>query len=101
MTVASAPLTKRPAWQALEQHFTQVRDLHLRELFAGDSSRGQRLTLDAVGIYFDYSKNRVTDETIKLLLRLAEESGLRGRIDAMFRGEKINVTENRAVLHVA
>jgi glucose-6-phosphate isomerase len=101
MTTASAPLTQRPAWKALAAHYQQVRDLHLRRLFADDPRRGERLTLEAVGIYLDYSKNRVTDETLRLLLRLAEECGLRGRIDAMFRGERINVTEKRAVLHVA
>src|SRR5207244_955119 len=77
------------------------RDLHLRKLFADDLRRGERMTAEAVGIYLDYSKNRITDETLKLLLQLAEESSLRARIDAMFRGEKINLTENRAVLHVA
>ena len=100
MTIA-ATLTSRPAWQALETHFTKVRDLHLRSLFADDPERGERLALDVVGVYFDYSKHRVTDETIALLLQLAGECGLRERIDAMFRGDKINVTENRAVLHVA
>ena len=91
----------RPAWKALQTHCDAVRELHLRRLFADDPSRGERLTAEAVGLYLDYSKNRITDETPKLLLRLADESGLRSRIDAMFRGEKINVTENRAVLHVA
>src|SRR5208282_3949291 len=85
----------------LSSHNKEVRDLHLRQLFADDPKRGTRLTVEAVGLYLDYSKNRVTDETIRLLLQLAEESGLRARIDAMFRGEKINVTEQRAVLHVA
>ena len=94
-------LTKLPAWQALEAHYQKIQELHLRKLFADDPKRGERLTSEAVGIYFDYSKHRITDETIRLLLQLAEESGLRGRIDAMFRGEKINVTEKRAVLHVA
>ena len=79
----------------------KVRDLHLRKLFADDPGRGERMTAEAVGIFLDYSKNRITDESLKLLLQLAEESGLRSRIDAMFRGEKINLTENRAVLHVA
>ena len=101
MTATVAPLTRRPAWQALEAHHRQVRDLHLRQLFADDPQRGTRLAVEAAGIYLDYSKNRVTDETLRLLVRLAEESGLRARIDAMFRGDKINVTENRAVLHVA
>jgi glucose-6-phosphate isomerase len=95
------PLTKRKAWKALQAHYKQVRELHLRNLFADDPKRGERMTIEAVGLYLDYSKNRITDETLKLLLQLAEESGLRGRIDAMFRGEKINITENRAVLHVA
>ncbi len=96
-----APLTSRPAWNALATHYRQVRELHLRDLFHGDPGRGERMTLEAAGIFLDYSKNRVTDETLKLLLQLADESGLRSRIDAMFRGDKINVTENRAVLHVA
>ena len=94
--------TKRPAaWTALDSHAKDISKLHLRKLFADDPKRGQRMALEAVGLYFDYSKNRVTDETIRLLLQLAEESGLRERIDAMFRGEKINITEKRAVLHVA
>ena len=96
-----APLTARPAWKALEGHYEKVRDLHLRGLFKQDPKRGERLTAEAAGLYLDYSKNRVTDETLGLLLRLAEESGLRARIDAMFGGEKINVTEKRAVLHTA
>jgi glucose-6-phosphate isomerase len=95
------PLTARPAWKNLQNHFQKVRELHLRQLFASDPERGKRMTLEAEGIFLDYSKNRVNDETIKLLLQLAEESGLRQRIDAMFRGDKINITENRAVLHVA
>jgi glucose-6-phosphate isomerase len=95
------PLTKRKAWKALQAHYETVRRIHLRTLFAEDPARGERLAVEAVGISLDYSKNRVTDETLKLLVQLAEESGLRSRIDAMFRGEKINVTENRAVLHVA
>jgi glucose-6-phosphate isomerase len=101
MTTNIKPLTKRRAWKALTAHHRKVKDLHLRELFAADPRRGKRLTAEAVGIYLDYSKNRITDQTIELLLQLAEESGLRARIDAMFRGEKINITENRAVLHVA
>jgi glucose-6-phosphate isomerase len=101
MTAGIAPLTARPAWKALEAHYEKVRDLHLRSLFASDPKRGERLTAEAAGLYFDYSKNRITEETLDLLLQLAEESGLRARIDAMFRGEKINVTEKRAVLHVA
>ncbi len=101
MTAGIARLTARPAWKALEAHHEKVRDLHLRTLFAHDPKRGERLTAEAAGLYLDYSKNRITDETLDLLLQLAEESGLRARIDAMFGGEKINVTENRAVLHVA
>jgi glucose-6-phosphate isomerase len=101
MTTSVTPLTKLAAWQALEAHYTKVREMHLRQLFADDPKRGERMTAEAIGIYFDYSKHRVTDETMKLLLQLAEESGLRARIDAMFRGERINVTEKRAVLHVA
>jgi glucose-6-phosphate isomerase len=100
-TTSLVPLTQRAAWKALETHFTKIRELHLRKLFAEDPKRGERLTVEAVGIYFDYSKNRITDETVKLLLQLADESGLRSRLDAMFRGDKINVTEKRAVLHVA
>jgi glucose-6-phosphate isomerase len=94
-------LTQLPAWKALESHFEKIRGAHLRELFADDVHRAENFSVEAVGLYFDYSKQRVTDETIRLLLQLAEECDLRGRIDAMFRGEKINVTENRAVLHVA
>ena len=94
-------LTERAAWQALAAHHKSVRELHLRKLFADDAKRGERMTAEAVGIYLDYSKNRITDETLKLLVQLAEESRLRQRIDAMFSGEKINVTENRAVLHMA
>ena len=101
MTETQTPLTQRAAWKALEAHVAKVRDLHLRDLFAGDSHRGERLTVEALGIYLDFSKNRITDETLKLLLQLVEESGLRARIDAMFGGEKINVTEKRSVLHVA
>jgi glucose-6-phosphate isomerase len=94
-------LTARPEWRALEAHYEKIRTLHLRTLFGEDATRGERLTAEGAGIYLDYSKNRVTDETIALLCRLAEASGLRERIDAMFSGAKINVTENRAVLHVA
>ena len=101
MTAGPQLLTARPAWKALEAHHEKVRELHLRKLFADDPKRGERLTAEAAGVFLDYSKNRITDETLKLLLQLAEESGLRARIDAMFRGEKINITENRAVLHVA
>src|SRR5215471_18327883 len=94
-------LRQRPAWRALEEHHEELREVHLRDLFASDPVRGERLTLEAAGLYLDYSKNRVTDETLRLLVQLAEESGLRERIDAMFAGEHINVTEDRAVLHVA
>src|ERR1700689_1611403 len=104
-TVAAAGadrlLTTRPAWKSLKDHFQRVHELHLRQLFASDPERGTRMTLEAEGIFLDYSKNRINDESIKLLVQLAEESGLRQRIDAMFRGDKINITENRAVLHVA
>ncbi|HEY4032607.1 MAG TPA: glucose-6-phosphate isomerase [Ktedonobacteraceae bacterium] len=101
MPTSTTPLTQRPAWKALEEHYQKIRHVHLRSLFAEDSQRGQRLALEAAGIYLDYSKNRVTDDTLYLLLQLAETAGLSERIDAMFRGEKINVTENRPVLHVA
>src|SRR5256886_229320 len=95
------PLTARQSWKALQVHRKDIGEQHLRTLFAADATRGERLTAEAVGIYLDYSKNRITDETVRLLCRLAEECGLRERIDAMFQGDKINVTENRAVLHVA
>ena len=101
MPAPIAPLVERQAWKDLAAHYQEVRDVHLRKLFADDSKRGERMTAEAAGLFLDYSKNRITDETVKLLLRLADESGLRARIDAMFRGEKINITENRAVLHVA
>ncbi len=101
MPINPTPLTQRSSWKALEEHYQKVRDLHLRTLFADDPGRGERFALEAAGIYLDYSKNRITDETLRLLLALAEDSGLRERIEAMFRGDKINVTENRAVLHVA
>ena len=101
MNTATQLPSDRPAWKALQAHSKAIGDQNLRKLFADDPSRGERLALEAVGVYLDYSKNRVTGETLKLLLQLAEESGLRGRIDAMFRGERINITENRAVLHVA
>src|SRR5271170_4036410 len=100
-TVKAVPLTQLSAWKALESHYQQIKDVHLRSLFADDATRGERLKAEAAGIYLDYSKHRITDETLSLLLKLAEESGLRERIDAMFSGEKINITENRAVLHVA
>ena len=101
MDPTTKPVTERRAWKALVAHHQKIRDLHLRKLFADDPTRGERMTVEAVGLYLDYSKNRVTDETLKLLVQLADESGLRERIDAMFRGDKINITENRAVLHVA
>src|SRR5277367_3568442 len=101
MPSPSSPLTELPAWKALAAHYEQIRGVHLRTLFADDASRGERLALSAEGFYFDYSKHRVTDETLRLLIDLANESNLREHIDAMFRGDKINVTEKRAVLHVA
>jgi glucose-6-phosphate isomerase len=101
MTAVLQPVTARPAWKALQAHYAAMHGVHLRRLFADDPGRGERLTAEAAGIYLDYSKNRVTDETLRLLVQLAEEAGLRARIDAMFRGEKINVTENRPALHVA
>ena len=100
-TQATTPLTQLSAWKALEAHFQAIRSKHLHDLFAADPNRGTRLTAEAEGLYLDYSKHRITDETLKLLLKLAEESGLKARIEAMFRGDKINITENRAVLHVA
>jgi glucose-6-phosphate isomerase len=99
--LTSRPAVKRDAWRELGSHYKKVRESHLRELFAHDPQRGTRFTAEALGLYFDYSKNRITDETLKLLIRLAEESHLRDRIEAMFRGDKINLTEKRAVLHVA
>ena len=99
--MSAGNLTARAAWKALAAHHAQVRSVHLRELFAADAKRGERLTAEGAGLFLDYSKNRITDETLSLLLRLADECGLRARIDAMFRGDRINVTENRAVLHVA
>lgn len=95
------PVARRPAWMSLATHSKQIKKLHLRDLFAGDAKRGVRFTAEAAGLFLDYSKNRITDKTIELLLRLAKECGLREKIDAMFEGEKINITENRAVLHVA
>jgi len=100
-SITATPVVKRQAWKALEAHSNEIQKSHLRNLFADDPKRGERLTVQAMGIYFDYSKNLITDETLKLLLQLAEESALQARIDAMFHGEKINVTEKRAVLHVA
>ena len=95
------PLRSRPAWALLEKHYQKLKGVHLRQLFADDHERGERLAVEAAGVYLDYSKNRITDETLKLLLQLAQESRLRDHIDAMFRGDNINVSENRAVLHVA
>src|SRR5438034_4211249 len=100
--IARGDLTSRQgAWRALEDHYGTMRGRHLRDLFAGDPTRGERMTAEAAGVFLDYSKNRIDDETVSLLVQLAEQSGLRERIDAMFRGDKINVTEKRAVLHVA
>jgi glucose-6-phosphate isomerase len=101
MAAGTEPLTERRAWKALAAHHKEVRALHLRELFAEDPGRGERMTAEAVGIFLDYSKHRITGDTLRLLVQLAAESGLRERIDALFRGEKINITEDRAVLHVA
>jgi glucose-6-phosphate isomerase len=101
MPAKIAPVAERQGWKDLAAHYQKIRDAHLRKLFADDPQRGERMTAEAVGLYLDYAKNRITDETLKLLLRLADESGLRARIDAMFNGEKINSTENRAVLHMA
>src|SRR5690349_20648700 len=101
MVNATGDATRLPAWQALADHQRQMSGVHLRELFAADARRGERLAVEGAGLYFDYSKHRVTDETLGLLVRLAEESNLRRQIDAMFAGAKINTTEDRAVLHVA
>jgi hypothetical protein len=97
----TTPFRSVASWKALEAHHRKIRELHLRKLFTDDPKRGERFATEAAGLYLDYSKNRITDETLKFLLQLPEECGLRARIDAMFRGEKINITENRAVLHVA
>lgn len=99
--MTDVPLTQRPAWQALQAHYESIQHTHLRTLFADDPARGERMALHTEGIYFDFSKNRITDDTLRLLVQLADESGLREHIDAMFRGDKINRTENRAVLHIA
>jgi len=101
ITKPIVPLQERPAWNALKEHSSKVRSQHLRQLFADDPQRGERFTIESLGLYFDYSKNRITSETVKLLLELAEQSGLRQHIDAMFAGDKINITEKRSVLHVA
>ena len=98
---AARPLVKGSAWKALEDHYQDIKKLHLRDLFAHDPERGERMTAEGAGLFLDYSKNRITAETIKLLTDLARESGLQARIEAMFSGEKINITEKRAVLHVA
>src|SRR5215510_13483118 len=94
------PFAQRKSFRALKVHYAKASQWHLRKLFEADPKRGERLTAEAVGLYLDFSKNRINDQTLKLLVQLAEESGLRQRIDAMFRGDKINITENRAVLHV-
>src|SRR5215467_14317370 len=100
-TAVTQSTSKRAVWRDLQDHHATMQGLHLRSLFADDPARGERMTAEAVGVYLDYSKNRVSDDTLMLLVELAEQAGLRARIDAMFRGERINVTENRAVLHVA
>src|SRR5215813_2483482 len=101
MTAAIEKSVERQSWKALGSHYRKVSKLHLRELFEEDPERGERMTAEAVGLFLDYSKNRITDETLKLLFRVADEAGLQSRIEAMFLGEKINRTENRAVLHTA
>ena len=101
MAPATKAITGHPAWRALEIHQRAIRDKHLRELFSDDPNRGERMRAEAVGIYLDYSKNRITEETLRLLFDLADAVDLRGRIEAMFRGNKINVSEGRSVLHVA
>src|SRR5262245_22576310 len=101
MTTTIQPQTKSKAWKSLATHSKEIKKSHLRQLFAQDTKRGERFTTEAAGLFLDYSKNRITDNTLVLLLQLAAESGLRGKIDALFGGEKINVTENRSVLHVA
>src|SRR3954471_23079354 len=95
------PLRERDSWKALERHHAEVRDVHLRDLFAGDPERGQRLTAEGAGLHLDFSKNRVTDDTLRLLVELANETEMPARREAMFAGERINVSENRSVLHVA
>jgi len=101
MAGVTPPLRERPTWKALESHYAEIRDTHLRDLFAEDPTRGARLSVEGAGLYLDYSKNRITDETLRLLVQLAEESRLAERTEAMFRGDRINVSENRSVLHVA
>src|SRR5262249_49614885 len=100
-TALTTPLRERSSWSALQRNYGEIRDLHLRALFADDPTRGERLAAEGAGLYLDYSKNRATDDTIRLLLQLADESGLADRRAAMFRGDRINVSENRSVLHVA
>src|SRR5262249_17047995 len=100
-TPSSSSLISRPAWKSLEAHYQKTKDLHLRTLFDTSPGRGERMRAEAVGVYLDYSKNRITDETIALLIELADQVGLRSCIEAMFRGERINTTEDRPVLHVA
>ena len=95
------PLTKRKAWKSLQSHYKKISELHLRDLFKDDAKRGERMTAEAVGLFLDYSKNRITDETVRLLLQLADERGVAKRREAMFAGEKINSTERRAVLHLS
>ena len=99
--MAAVPLPERKSWQALTRHHQEIAGQHLRDLFATEPGRGERLTAEAAGIYLDYSKNRVTEETMRLLVALAQESGVPDKRDAMFRGEHINVSEDRPVLHVA
>src|SRR6202012_5407136 len=99
--MSDTPLRNLPAWKALGAHHKAIENTTLSQLFADDAKRGERLAVEDVGIYLDYSKNRITDEKLKLLVQLAEESGLRAKIDAIFAGQKINISENRAVLHVA
>ena len=101
MDAVKVPQERHSAWKALEEHYHKIRDVHLRNLFADDPSRGERMVLEAAGLYLDYSKNRITDQTIRLLANLAEECGLPQQIQAMFQGQKINTTENRAALHIA
>ena len=101
MTAGTESPTELPAWKALKAHYGDIRNLHMRKLFAEDPKRGEQMSKEAAGIYLDYSKNRITAETLRLLVDLAEAVDLRARIDAMFRGEKINISEQRAVLHVA
>ena len=101
VTSSVAPLRERPAWNSLQSHYEQIRGRHLRDLFASDAGRGERMIAEGAGLYLDYSKNRITDETLRLLVELAEQSGLRERHGAMFRGDRINVSEDRSVLHVA